>query len=238
MSRLARIAQAARDYMKARLYGGSDRQAADAIGPPREPPVPPPIVASNDDDDEEIEFLGRGEQYDPEAWETFVSNMREVSSSNVYAYGYRQETPRMGILYVTFLNWIPKTFGGDGERSGPGATYAYYDVPLAKYRSFERMAESSAGGAVWDYLRVRHSKFEHQHTYQLVQVSGSYVPRKATAKGYKPRQVAAPGMGRRSAHARQQLPAQSIAFRRVMPQRARANPNRGNPNRGDPNRGR
>jgi hypothetical protein len=242
MSRLARIAAAAAAFIRSRLSGFSREQAAQQSRPPVSPPPPPPVEMTGDDDDNDdgdIEYLGRGEQYDEQAWQAFVSNMREVSSSNVFSYGYRAETKTMGILYVTFLASVPKSFGGTGERSGPGSTYAYYDFPLAKFRAFESMAGSSAGGAVWDFCRVRHSRFEHQHTYQLVQVSGDYVPRKATAKGFKRRQVAAPGMGRRSAHARQQLPEQAMTFRRQLPQRNRANgtPNRGRPNRGEPNRG-
>lgn len=209
------------------------------ILPPRKPPAPPGDDGDDDDDEEsQIPTSGRGYHTDSEDWQIVQRGMRYVDSTNVYGYYFQRETPSMGILFVQFLAWTPKQFGGTGERSGPGPTYAYYDFPMAKYREFERMAASTAGGAVWDYCRVRMSKFEHQHTYQLVQVSGDYVPRKATAKGYKARQVADIGVGRRGAHARQQLPSQDIAFRRVLPARNyAAMPNRAGPNRGEPNRG-
>jgi hypothetical protein len=238
MSRLARLANLAASFVRARMYGATEESAARGIasevGPfdDGEPPKPPKKT-EDDEPDESIEFLGRGEQYDEESWERFVSNMRHVDSSNVYAYGFRAETPRMGILYVTYLDYVPASLGGSGERSGPGPTYAYYDIPLAKYRAFESMAESSAGSAVWDYCRVRGSKFEHQHRYQIVQVNGNYVPRKATAKGYKRRSVAALGMGgNRGGFRGQQLPEETRKFRRQQPVR------RGEPNRGRPNRGR
>lgn len=231
MSRLTRLAQLAKAFVSARMYGASAESAAqEAVNT-----LPAVLPPDDDEPDGEIQYLGRGEQTDEESWPEFLANMRQVSSSNVYAYGYVAETRSMGILYVTFLEWIPKSMGGDGTRSGPGATYAYYNFPAMKFRAFEAMAQSSAGSAVWDYCRVRHSMFEHQHTYQLVSTAGDYVPRKATAKGFKRRQVAAAGMGRREAHARQQLPEQPIAFRRVLPNRGA--PNRGTPNRGEPNRG-
>lgn len=239
MSRLAQLANLAASFIRSRMTGATEDSAArgikaevEAFEGQRQGPPPKSPRSQDDEDDESIEFLGRGEQYDPEGWEKFVSNMREVQSSNVFAYGFREETPRMGILYVTYLDYMPAVFGGDGERSGPGPTYAYYNIPLAKYKAFERMAEVSAGKAVWSYCRVAGSKYEHQHPYQLVQVSGSYVPRKATAKGYKRRQVAALGMGKRGSHARQQLPEETRKFRRMQPVR------RGAPNRAEPNRGR
>lgn len=234
MSRLAYLANVAAAFARAIGYGAS-RESAAAEASSIEPPRSRPLDPDDDEPDDEIEYLGRGEQYDEETWPQFLANMRQVSSSNVYAYGFVAETRSMGILYVTFLNWTPKDFGGDGSRSGPGATYAYYNFPVMKFRAFQSMAESSAGSAVWDYCRVRHSVFEHQHTYQLVSTSGDYVPRKATAKGFKRRQVAAAGMGRRQAHSRQQLPEQAMAFRKVLPNRG--SPNRGSPNRGQPNRG-
>lgn len=145
----------------------------------------------------------------------------------------------MGILYVTYLDWIPAAYGGSGERSGSGPTYAYYDVPLAKYRAFEATAASSAGGAVWDYLRVRHSAVDHQHTYALISVSGEYVPRRTTVKGFRERQVPAIGTGMRGGlPGRKTLPAEDRAFSRQTAQRNyAASPNRGAPNRGRPNRG-
>lgn len=259
-SKLARLAAAASAYIAKRIAAGfgksadSDppgsykdrlrKQAAEGseFGPPRppSPPRPPTGNAPTGDDDEEytpIQLLGRDEGYDERGWAEFVATMRQVESSNVYAYGFQREDASKGILYVTFLNWSPKIFGGDGSRSGPGPTYAYYDFPLSKYRAFESEAASSAGLAVWDFCRVRHSMFEHQHTYRLVQSGGDYVPRKVTAKGFKARQVANIGIGHRGGHARQQLQPQNIAFRSVLPPRNTAAPNRAGPNRGTPNRG-
>ncbi len=199
----------------------------EAIQPPR---IPPTGHAPTGDEFDDIQLLGRDASYDKPEWEEMKSSMRLVESSNVYSYGYQHESPTMGILYVTFLNWVPRSFGGDGSRSGPGPTYGYYDFPVAKFKAFEAMAASSAGGAVWDFCRVRHSVFEHQHTYRLIQSGGDYVPRKATAKGFKARMPANIGVGPRNLKgqlARQQLPPRNYA---ALPKRAL--PNRGTPKNG------
>lgn len=186
-----------------------------------------------EDLDEEtlIQTLGRGMGYDAEDDAALISREIKVESSNVYSFVYERESQRSGILYVTFLAWTP----GSRQRSGPGPTYAYYDVPLRKYHEFEQAATThSAGGAVWDYLRVRGSVHQHQHQYRIVagvlmQDGGQYVPRKATAWGFRRRSIAAHGVGRRSS-VRSQLPERRYTDRVVRP-------NRGTPNRGEPNRG-
>lgn len=264
MSRLSRLAQAASDYMRRRLLselagifrgqnsGAATRRpsvweqsrpgAPPIIGGSDEPPRRPPTTGNAPSDDDEqyddVTLLGRDMSHDAGDWQEVNARMRIVSSSNVYGYFFQQESPTMGILYVQYLNWTPKQFGGDGSRSGEGAVYAYYDVPTAKFREFESQAASSAGRAVWEYLRVPGSRFEHQHTYRLISTSGPYVPRKATAKGYKARNTAGIGSGMRRGkgeRARQQLEPRKFAFRRVLPNRE---PYRGLPNRGEPNRGR
>lgn len=115
-----------------------------------------------------------------------------------------------GVLFVTFKLWQP---GQRGDRPNqPGPTYGYYDVPLQKFKSF--VADIAPGGkgagvAVWDYLRIRGTRHGHQQPYRLaqgayvpaggrlVQKGGIYVPRKATAAGYRSRSLPAPGVGRR-----------------------------------------
>ena len=155
----------------------------------RSQPGPPPVIgggsgqrpptgnapSAEDDDDEfdDIETLGRDYSYDEDDMQLLDAKMRQVSSSNVYGYAFQSETKTMGILYVTFLEHTPKDSGGSGVRGkGPGSTYAYYNFPVRKFKQFESMAETSAGGAVWDYCRVRHSMFEHQHTYRLSDTKG------------------------------------------------------------------
>jgi len=261
MSILSRLAAAVSNYIRRRAASASAGRArggasgSSPVYPPggmRSRPGPPPVIGSSgsggnrppltgnapagdeDDDDDYpiVELEDEGAQPQPQG---IPATMRLVASSNVYSYGFDLESRTTGTLYVTFLDYTPKEFGGDGSRSGPGATYAYYDFPVPKFRAFEAMAASSAGGAVWDYCRVRHSRFEHQHTYRLIQVSGDYVPRKATAKGFAARVPA--GMARDQARIRQLAP-QSMTFRRQLPRRNyTASPNRGSPNRGEPNRG-
>jgi hypothetical protein len=157
------------------------------------PPAPP---APEEEIYDDITLLGRDRAYDDDRLGVVMTRMRKVSSSNVYGYYFEREAgsrnPNAGILYVTFL-------GGEADdRSGPGPTYAYYDVPVSKWRQFDAAADASAGGAVWDYLRVRGSAWQHQQRYRLIQVEGDYIPRKATRFGYKTRNLTSGGVGRRS----------------------------------------
>src|SRR6056297_372497 len=172
----------------------------------------------------EIQILGRDVGYDEADFEAVMEAMRRTpGSSNVYGYFFEREARRTGILYVTFL---AQRRGQTG--SGPGPTYAYYDVPVKKAVEFQRATQESAGGAVWDYLRIRGTIAGHQHQYRLVHVSGEYVPRKVTPLGYKNRAVPALGVGRRSFR-RNTLPEQKFF--------SRGGPNRGGPDRGEPDRG-
>lgn len=187
-----------------------------------------------DDDDDEvpIELLGKSAGHDRDSWRRVQQNqVRVVESSNVYSYYFEPHPPgRAGILYVTFLHWEPGMKSED--RSGPGPTYAYHDFPTAKAKLFEAEAASSAGKAVWDFCRVRHSVSDHQHRYELVQSSGGYVPRKATRLGFAARSTYDAGMS--PMERRQTLPNRS----KLPPQRFRnGRPNRAEPNRGTPNRG-
>lgn len=200
--------------------------AGDSSGkPPRQP---------GDDDawpaEHSIVLLGRGDVgYDADGQRKLIEReIKTPGSSNVYSFVFQRESKRTGILYVTFLGWTP----GSRERSGAGPTYAYYDVPIRIYEAFKRMAASTAGGAVWDYLRVRGTVYGHQYQYRLtsgtlMQDGGQYVPRKATPKGFKRRAVPDFGVGKRK-FTRSQLPERTFS---------RGEPNRGTPNRGKPNRG-
>ncbi len=206
----------------------------------------------------EVQLYGRDRGYTDEM-QSVMAAMRRVGSSNVYGYFFELEKPGSGLLYVTFLG---QTAGGK-RSSAPGSTYAYFDVPTTKFEEFQRASDSSAGGAVWDYLRVRGSMWEHQHRYRLVQTAGDYVPRKATKGGFKTRQLAQAGQPKipnstwsaisrleKSKDAKirvyagrmKQLLLQSNGFRRstLAPRSFISNggkPNTGSPNRGRPNRG-
>jgi hypothetical protein len=139
----------------------------------------------------EIELLGRDRSYDdPEAVNRLMEKMRQVSSSNVWGYYFELEgSQHAGLLYVTFLADAPP--GGKRPQS-PGSTYVYFDVPTKKYHEFARASDSSAGKAVWDYLRVRGTVWQHQHRYKFVQNQGEYVPRKVTSTGFRTRHQSNP----------------------------------------------
>lgn len=202
--------------------------------PPVDEPPPPGTAAAGGDDFDEIEILGRDAGYDEEDFAAVMAAMRTTpGSSNVYGYFFEREARRTGILYVTFLQQ-----GLNGEKiNAPGPTYAYYDVPVTNAVAFQRAAPASAGGAVWDFLRVRGSTYGHQHQYRLVHVSGEYVPRKATRAGWMARAVPALGVGKRTFRRNTLSP---FRFPNARPNRGdpdRGNPDRGEPDRGEPDRG-
>lgn len=206
------------------LPGAPPAPLRPSYGPPIDPP--PRTAGSQATGDEEvydeIQLLGRDAGYDVDDFDAVMDRLRRTpGSTNVWGYFYERESRRTGILYVTFLRTDM-----DGQKvSAPGPTYAYYDVPVIKALAFEKATPSSAGGAVWDYLRIRGTIAGHQHQYRLVHVEGPYVPRKASPYGFVNRAVPALGVGRRT-------------FRRNTRSPIRwGNPNRGQPNRGQPDRG-
>lgn len=228
-----------------RMLEDVQRQIESGGGAGKPPGGKPPTTGDDDGWPEEhgITLIGRGSaSYDREAMEAILAReIKTPDSSNVYSFVYEEETApegkfyqRSGILYVTFRPWYPGI--KDRRPNSPGPMYAYYDVPLRRYKAFEAAAKNlSAGGAVWDYLRVRGSKWDHRFPYRIVAgtvvpAGGIYVPRKATQLGYKRRTLAHHGVGRRG-FTRSQLPEQNF-----LPDRGW--PNRGDPNRGEPNRGR
>lgn len=182
---------------------------------------PAGTTADTEEAEDDIEILGRADlgAY-PDAEEFVQGETRTPGSSNVWSYFWKPDVRigatnpakanTNGTLFVTFKAWWP----GQKEKSDQaGPTYAYSNVPLGKYMEFEKTAAGSAGGAVWDYLRVRGSRFGHQHPYRLVAgvpvpEGGEYVPRKVTRKGFQRRSLVNPRAGttQRSTLADQMLP--------------------------------
>lgn len=100
------------------------------------------------------------------------SPLLRVSSSNVYAIGFRYETDRAGTLLVQFL-----ATDGMGNRVGPGSLYEYFNVPAALFERFK--GAGSKGKFVWNELRIRGTISGHKYNYDLAGVTGDYVPRRA-----------------------------------------------------------
>lgn len=166
----------------------------------------------------------------------FGQEILTPESSNVYSFSYhREQGQRTGTLYVTFkapkLSSDVKTgkgrLGGrdqlrgslgstiTGKSNARGPMYAYYNVPPGV---FTRMQQASSKGKfVWDKLRIRGTIYGHQYRYSLVQgavitsggASGTYIPRKATKKGFRVRSVADAGQGGRRGFQSSTLPAQT-----------------------------
>lgn len=207
---------------------------------------------------DEITLIGRDASYDDAgAVDRLMDKMRQVSSSNVWGYYFEIEgSPSTGLLYVTFL--AEATSGGDRPQS-PGSTYVYFDVPTKKYHEFDRASDASAGKAVWDYLRVRGTVWQHQHRYKFLQNQGEYIPRKATRSGFRTRhQINAfaskipnetwsalsrleksqnPTVADYGRKMRRDLLSKAGHKRSTLAPRSFL-PNRGDPNRGRPNNGR
>lgn len=195
----------------------------------------------NEEAEDEIQVLGRSYDYDEEDFAMISQGAVLVSSSNVYSYFWQPESKTMGVLYVTFLAPAP---GKNMPRQGPGPTYAYYGVTTQKYRAFRKQAIESPGKAVWDHLRVRGTIFGHQVQYRLIAVTGEYVPRKATRKGFRTRYLKPVG---RPSQVNARLPSNATAkerelarrgfMRSTLPPQDYGSPQRGAPDRGTPNRG-
>jgi hypothetical protein len=227
--------------------------------PPVQPPAGAPAAGEAEDD---IDVFGRadiGSWTDEQVRASMKGEIMTPGSSNVYSFFWVPDSPMgrsaagstNGTLFVTFKMWHPgmskKRGGKGGERpNSAGPTYAYSNVPLRKYQTFEQEAEGSAGGAVWDYLRVRGTKYGHQHPYRLsagvtVPGGGEYVPRKAVAAGLRKRTLVNPRTGQRI---RSQLDEEQggnganysyAQWREIARQR---NVDRGGVDRGAPDRGR
>lgn len=230
-----RDVEAAVRIVQAAGFGVTARPRARPPGPPPAPPVQaPPIQRPRrtapppTDFDEQVAVRREGRMLEPREQDRIEARARDegrihlVESSNVYAYWFEREGRFDGVLYVTFLAWAP----GQKTRSGVGPTYAYYGVPVRKYMQFKGRAASSAGKAVWDFLRVRGrgNAHRHQHPYRLTAGAepseavegnrGVYVPRKLTRTGFRVRNL--PDITGRS-----NLPAKSF---RVPGNRARRQP--------------
>jgi len=174
------------------------------------------------------------------------------SSSNVFSFQYDYS---ISVLYVCYkapainpdsvsgyyseggIPTVAGTLGSTvmGKTDSAGSLYAYYDVPIGKFKSM--ITSASAGGAVWDRLRVRHTVFGTQHRYSLVAgavIDGPdgdpavYVHRRATKQGFRSRNVVEPGSGRRR-YVGSSLPQDLRGHGRTL------RPNRGKKSR--PNRG-
>lgn len=215
----------------------------------------------------DVRLLGRADvQQWPREYREFRTEQemrRTPGSSNVYSFTWLEDEPRIGFgqkqtkvrrpqptdngtLIVTFKDWAP---GSDERPDKPGATYAYSNVPRVKWEQFvASTSPNTAGVAVWDYLRVRGTISGHQHTYRLLSVSGEYIPRKATARGFQTRYLpggvdeqvawrkstlAAGPLTRFGQEVASEIPLSPSDWRRRLPS---VNP--GAPNRGTPNRGR
>ena len=150
--------------------------------------------------------------------------LEKVKSSNVWAIGYNPDSRTLLIQYKaptlrqgairtkrTKIKKADGTYKVKVRRSGklgstvvgradaPGPIYAYYDVPPAVAKKVINDARSSsAGEAVWDYLRIRGTIHGHRYDYRLSSIGSEaivvndknqvvnrmhYVPRKAVDAG-------------------------------------------------------
>lgn len=168
----------------------------------------------------------------------FTGRMKKVVSSNVHSWGYDPDTNN---LYVRFLG------GSRDERRGKGPMYVYHQVGPELAASLDHA--SSKGDWVWDNLRVRGTAAGHQYPYDLVAVSGDYVPRKASlVRGGEAfvrrinwttrsgRQLTSPMETELVRPMRPEGPVPPH-MRHLFGEVRRNEPNRATPNRGQPNRG-
>ena len=159
-----------------------------------------------------------------------TGQMIPVTSSNVHSIGFKMNypTPTQSTIYVRYLG------NKDGVRSGLGPMYEYFDIHPDQFQSFVKAA--SKGIWVWDHLRVRGSRVQHQYKYSLKAVVNRYMPRRATVRNgremfVKRRRQLRAKPGEKPVTLTSPLPEQDLGP-------ARGRPKSGRPNRGRPNRGR
>jgi len=103
------------------------------------------------------------------------------NSTNVYEFGYDSER---GYLYVRFQQQHK-----ENTRGGAGSLYRYSGVSPGEFLALYRVRNQGHGDGpgvwVWDALRIRGTVSGHQKDYELVGITDSYVPRKATVKRTK-----------------------------------------------------
>lgn len=98
--------------------------------------------------------------------------MIEVSSSNVHSIGFVYETEKIGTLLVRYLGT-----DSEGNRSGPGSLYNYFNVPVSLWLKLKSAA--SKGKFIWSNIRIRGTRSGHKYAYDLTGIVGGYVPRRA-----------------------------------------------------------
>jgi hypothetical protein len=248
--KLPELAQRAVDALEGNGWSLSDAHAsmkAEAGSRQRSIETPP----DSESDYQSGHRIGRRNNSDEEP--RMSKKILKPNSSNVHSFQYDYLT---STLYVSYLapdinkkavtNYISagglpaiagdlgKTVGGK-DRSASPYTYAYFDVPIKVYKAMVKAA--SAGGTVWDNLRVRGAGNIHESNYRYTLVSGAvvagaqgdpaiYVPRKATSKGFTSRSVAQPGQGRRQ-YVSSTLPQDHRGHGRSMTRGRSSRPNRG-----------
>ena len=77
----------------------------------------------------------------------FVKQLKQVNSSNVWAYAFQPKDDNVGDMLVQFKG---KAVNGDGPK-GPGDIYIYYNVPNKLWHRF--YLADSKGGFFWKFVR-------------------------------------------------------------------------------------
>jgi hypothetical protein len=159
-------------------------------------------------------------------------------SSNVFSFSYDFGSSTLFVSYkatahvggqertvrVGKRDSLSQRVGGHtaGKLNQRGPTYGYRKVPVDLYESMKRAA--SKGKFVWDKLRERGTIHGHQYEYYLAYAepgannAAPYIPRKASATGFRSRSLAEPGSGRRGFRT-STLPEQKGFANRTQPRR-------------------
>ncbi|MCP4535788.1 MAG: KTSC domain-containing protein [Chloroflexi bacterium] len=126
---------------------------------------------------------GRNRQFPPDH-PIVTGEMVKADSSNVWEYGYDIEN---AYLYMRFKYQHPTT----GQKmNGPGSLYRYMNVEPEMFLRLHKA--SSKGKWLWKEIRTdTHSG--HLKSYELVGITGGYVPRMAVARStgeyFEPRTI-------------------------------------------------
>ena len=119
---------------------------------------------------------GRNRRFPPDH-PIVTGEMVKATSSNVYEYGYDIEN---AYLYMRFKYQNPTT----GQKSdGPGSLYRYLNVEPEMFLRLHKRGQNHPGKWLWEEIRHEGTHSGHSKSYELVGITGGYVPRMAVLKG-------------------------------------------------------
>ena len=177
LSRVERLLAAMQGKADPATSGGTRRQTAPPRRPQRDSGTPMPKNSYMLDNGRVRVKTGSFDRTYSLNDPVLTGEMINVQSSNVHSIGFKMNflAPTKSTIYVRYLGT-----NDAGDRVGQGPLYEYFGIHPDQFQSFVKAG--SKGVWVWDHLRVRGSRVQHQYRYNLKAIVGGYMPRRATVR--------------------------------------------------------